>query len=60
MINAAHSAIGTGLCSTACQLDSTACSTETRRSSSSGMAITLEANMGAAISAPMVSQSSNT
>jgi hypothetical protein len=59
MISAAHRAIGAGLTSTACQLVNTACITLARRSSSSGMATTLEANMGAAMTPPMASQSSN-
>ena len=59
MMRLAHSASGTGLASTQRQLVSTAWRTVTGRSSSSGMATTLEANTGAAISAPSISHASN-
>ena len=53
---AAQNAIGSGLVMTACQRVSTACNSVARRSSSSGMATTLDAKMGAAIRLPSVSQ----
>ena len=59
MMTAAHKAMGTGFTMTHCQLVSTAWRRPTRRSSSSGMATTLEAKMGAAIKPPISSQSSN-
>ena len=52
-----HRAIVAGLARTVCQLVSTACHRLTRRSSSNGIATTLEAKMGAASRLPSASQS---
>jgi hypothetical protein len=58
-IMAAQAAMGTGFFKTTPQLSNTACHSEMRRSSKSGMVMTLEAKMGAAITPPSASHISN-
>ena len=59
MMTPAHNAMGNGCSMTTRQLVNTAPSTPTGRSSSIGIATTLEAKTGAASNAPRASQPSN-